>query len=72
VLFRVDIEVILLAVLTLQVIHVALVIIDALELFLEQLECEVAEQDALHERKNAGDKSIWVAGFVHVVLCSGS
>ena len=65
------VKIVLLAILSLEVIDIALVVIDALELLLEELKRKVGEQDTLNERENAADESVWVPGLVHVVFGAG-
>lgn len=59
----------MLAILSLEIVDIALIVINRLDLFLKKFECKVSEQQPLHERQDAGDKSIRVAGLVHVISC---
>ena len=57
----------------LQVIYIALIVFDALELLLNQLICKKGEQQSLHECKDAHHEHVGVPGLVHVELwfCAG-
>lgn len=59
-------KVLLLSILLLQVVNVALIVIDRSDLLREEIKGEVGEQEPFHEGENAPDESIGVVPVVHV------
>lgn len=55
---RVVVEVVLLAILPLEIIDITLVVVNALDLLLEKFKCKVSEEDALNKREDAADEGV--------------
>ena len=53
-------ELLLFSILLLQVVHIALIVIDGCNLFREEVECEIGEEKSLNKGQNASNERVWI------------